>query len=132
MLPHTVLIEVAPAHFAEFLLEGMILHTRVHYIYLPSYDNAYVVKMGKQDPTKWYERGEYFYHRYDYKFLDLVPKPIMILAALDDAVEYINFIRNHYKVNDYLSPVFYFSDFYKHIITAYTTDIVFSRLQPSY
>ena len=105
MLPHSVVIEVMPPHFSELSLAGVMLHTRLHYIYVSNFDYNILSAYRLPSPDSAYKRGDYKSMRGNYKNLDLTNNPFSIISAVDDAVAFLDHTR--YKiVNDYLSPVF--------------------------
>lgn len=105
MLPHSVIIEVSPPHFTEFTLAGVMLHARLHYIYVTNFDYKTLADHGLPSPDSAYEKGDYVRVRRTYSELDLTNNPFSILSAVEDAIAFLDHTR--YKtVNDYLSPVF--------------------------
>ena len=105
MLPHSVVIEVMPPHFSELPLAGVILHARLHYIYVSNFDYSVLAANRLPSPDDAYKRGEYLKMRGHYKNLDLTNNPFSIISAVDDAIAFLDHTR--YKiVNDYLSPLF--------------------------
>ena len=105
MLPHSVVIEVMPPHFSEFSLAGVMLHTRLHYIYVSNFGYNILSAYRLPSPDSAYMRGDYKSMRGNYKNLDLTNNPFSIISAVDDAVAFLDHTR--YKiVNDCLSSVF--------------------------
>ena len=108
LLPHSVVIEVSPPHFTEFCLAGIVLHARLHYIYVPNFDYSMLVEKDLPFPDDGYNKGEYFYVRYPYKQLDINTNVFSIVSAVRDAIAYLDHYHDGYrKVNDYLSPIFH-------------------------
>lgn len=105
MVPHTVVIEVMPPHFTEFCLAGVLLHARLHYIYVSNFDYAALSMNNIQGPDSAYEDGDYMKIRSRYKNLDLTTNVFSILSAVDDGIAFLDHYRDR-RVNDFLSPIF--------------------------
>ena len=105
MLPHWVMIEVSPPHFTEFTLATVMLHTRLHFIYVTNFDYKILEENGLPSPDRAYEKGEYESIHREYVALNLTNNPFSIVSALDDAIAFLD--NNQFSmVNDYLSPIF--------------------------
>ena len=105
LTPHSVVIEVTPPHFTEFCLMGVILHARLHYIYVPNFDNEVLKNNNIELPDKAYYQGNYSPIRSRYKSLDLNTNKFSILSGVEDAIDYLDRFRTR-RVNDYMSPIF--------------------------
>lgn len=105
MMPHSVVIEVTPPHFTEFCLANVILHARLHYIYVPNFDYSELRDKNIAFPDDAYNKGEYSPIRSRYKSLDLSTSYFAILSSIEDAIEYLDHYQTR-RINDDLSPIF--------------------------
>ena len=106
LLPHSVVIEVSPPHFTDLCLAGVVMHARLHYIYVPNFNNTLLLENGFPNPERLYYEGLIYPQRHQYKKLGLNTNIFSIVSAVKDAIAFLD----HYatkKINDYLSPIFY-------------------------
>lgn len=105
LVPHSVVIEVTPPHFTEFCLAGIILHARLHYIYVSNFDYKVLRKNNIAPPDTAYNEGRYMGVRSRYKNLDLNTNIFSIVSGVEDAIAYLDHYSER-RVNDFLSPIF--------------------------
>lgn len=105
MVPHSVVIEVMPPHFTEFCLAGVVLHARLHYIYVSNFDYAILSRNNIQGPDSDYAVGEYMKVRWRYKNLNLNTNVFSIVSAVEDGIAFLDHYRDR-RVNDFMSPIF--------------------------
>lgn len=105
LVPHSVVIEVTPPHFTEFCLAGVILHARLHYIYIPNFEYQILFDSNIPIPDDAYNAGRYKGIRSRYKSLDIRTNLFAVLSGVEDAIAYLDHYRER-TVNDYLSPIF--------------------------
>ena len=105
LLPHSVVIEVTPPHFTDFCLSTMIHHARLHYIYIPYFNDFFVSAQNRPLMEQLYLENRYPAIRSKFKMLDIHTDIFLITAGVEDAIAYLD---NHYRkeVNDVQSPIF--------------------------
>ena len=103
-IPHSVLIECNPPYFYEMCFANIAYISRVHYISVTNYNDAHLPRRDR-DGADAYEKGEFFQMRRKFAFYPIYPNVFHIIAALDDALEYVKRYDYAYQVNDYWSYV---------------------------
>lgn len=104
-LPHSVLIECNPPYFYEMCFANIAFISRVHYISVTNYNGSYI-QSGNRKAIEAYNRGGFFAIRRNYAFHPIYPNVLHVIAAIDDALEYVERYQYAYQVNDFWSFVY--------------------------
>lgn len=105
MRPRSVLIECNPPYFYEMCFANIALIARVHYISVTNY-NATLTDFTYKKVNNLYDKGIFFLHRRKFAKYNIAPNQLSVIAAVGDAIDYVERSRRVYVNNDIWSRVF--------------------------
>jgi len=106
MRPGTVLIECNPPYFYEMCFANIAFNSRLHYISVTNYNKSMLPKQ-LNSAEQLYEKGIFFNYRRKFANYAIYPNVFSVVAAVEDAYEYVFRKRYAFSLNDRWSRVFY-------------------------